>query len=281
MGLIKKIAYRIRQFLVAPLEQTLRAYQFNQDQRISILIKAQEDAQKELEIIKKMLVNQVSSSKGGKDCPVCNSISVPYLEKRGYGYFKCTECGFLFIPDGQKFFGADFYRSDEYYKDSSSWPKDQRLNHFKLMLSQFTHPRSADRILDYGCGEKDLEEKSSLGPIDFFDPYQASKKVFKTISELPIEKYKKIVVSEVIEHLENPNGLISDLDRLSAEDVEVILSTWTTDAKQFSDDYINLSSGHIGIHSKKSLEIAFSKQGFNIYPTGYENFFRVTRKNLR
>jgi len=106
-------------------------------------------------------------------------------------------------------------------------------------ILKFIEAREGDEIIEIGCGAGDIigrVEKGETTGVDISryilnvarQRYPQVKFVAGNAEELPDEiiknRYDKIICSEVIEHVENPDKVLTEIRRLAKKDSAVVIS---------------------------------------------------------
>lgn len=151
--------------------------------------------------------------------------------------------------------------------------------------------RPGERILDLGCGEGRhaltayaLAEVESIGVDlsfedlmtalqrfkDFAEPDNGSKSLFITLADgrylpFPADSFDKVICSEVLEHIEDHNVVLAEINRVLKVGGMLAISVprfgpeWI--CWKLSDDYHRVAGGHIKIFKPASLRRDIEKIG--------------------
>ncbi|MAG12672.1 hypothetical protein CL630_02550 [bacterium] len=231
-------------------------------------------------------------------CHVCGKITEYFLEKDGYSYQKCSFCGLVFVdpqPD-------DEYLDKEIYSEKSGYQ-----GHKKKDLSKTKESPHARRILNF------LEKKSVVGNLldvgcssgEFL--YHAKQRGFNTCGvelnertasiaqgnglnviqgELKDAHYDDdffdtIFLGDIIEHVQDPLGLLKECYRILKPEGVLIVSTPNLDSfwakktfllhKFFKMPWSVLTPPHhLYQFSKNNLEMLLRETGFGSCEWWYE-----------
>jgi methionine biosynthesis protein MetW len=212
----------------------------------------------------------------------------------------------------------------DYYKN-----KVYKINRVRReAILSFIGSKENQLVLDIGCGNGELgkiikeEKKTIVHGADISDQaiIEAQKGLdlaFKAnienndwIEEIKDNRYDKIIISEVLEHLFQPEKLLKDIKKISHKDTEIIITVpnilfWKNRLKLFFGKfkYVNsgiMDKGHVHFFSWKSLNKLLSSSGYktilvkNNTPTrgtkligrifpglfSYQFLLKVKRKNI-
>lgn len=204
---------------------------------------------------KPVVTTEISSESVAPACLVCRTSGQAHIQVKNYAYWKCPECCHLYIDaamEGE--FGATFYNSGSYKEIEMQWPKHERIDLFVKILGEVSNflGRPAEKILDYGAGSLDLDEKLSIFPaIEFFDPNYNAGKIRDS------ERFDAIICTEVLEHIFDPVSAL----RHMAEYTDVIFATTLLTDLNFDTRYILPAGGHVSIFSLESVKRAATAAG--------------------
>jgi len=228
-------------------------------------------------------------------CPVCSKSQVKLLHEQsfilpenhplsdGYNVVSCNSCGFVFADTivTQKDYDK-FYASYSKYSDAKTStggggsPLDEkRLRKTAAFLREIL-PDLSSRIMDIGCATGGLlKEMSDLGYRALFgiDPSEECVRVSNEIpgvastvgslNQFPegIERFNLIVLSHVLEHVQDMKPVMSALDTLLDESGLVYIEV--PDATRYPDCIIapfqDFNTEHINHFSIQSLNNLFRK----------------------
>ena len=190
-----------------------------------------------------------------------NQTDMPVLDETPIDYYKCEDCSFICAPEmlkwsteelGRRVYNEEYSQVDPGYGGVRA---EGNVGYFKAMFSN-RHIISKVQHLDYGSGEGFLSEKLKvLGyDSDYYDPF--------TSPSRPDRKYNFITAIEVFEHSTNIFDTVNDMKSFLKRDGVIFFTTNVADkTTTFDWWYILARSGHIGIHSVKSLRIVGKRCG--------------------
>jgi len=181
-------------------------------------------------------------------------------------YHRCVSCGFIFTVHFDEFSPADFAReiyNDDYVKVDPDY-LDARPKHLAgVIVKLFGKFRNTISILDYGAGSGGMAKflNAEGFAVQNYDPYSAND------SRLPSEKFHLVTSFEVLEHTPDPPQTSDVMQRLVKDDGMILFSTVlqppTIETKKLGWWYIGPRNGHVSIYTKRSLELLWSKHGYN------------------
>jgi 2-polyprenyl-3-methyl-5-hydroxy-6-metoxy-1,4-benzoquinol methylase len=213
------------------------------------------------------------------------------FETKEFIYYQCTTCNFwMLLPQIDKSQLQKIYAQEEYYEELSQEIKNPIL---KVLFNLKIYPGYDDfvnkyatgkkTILDIGCGNGDFVQKIREKGFETYgiDPYPvAVKQTQKKIGvenvyqgyTSEIQKINKqfdcITMWHVLEHVDNP---IDDLQTINSQlNSNGLYIFEVPNANSFSftlfKDYYcwNMVPEHINYFTKKSLNKALQKTGFNV-----------------
>ncbi len=172
-------------------------------------------------------------------CNLCKSkLNTLYLKKNVFDNYsvnvlKCNNCNHKFQENYDIEYNEEYY---SYYSNLLNKTKDEVFNNenysnYKKLFNFFDkHVRKynlSKNILDVGAGYGELvyfanqNQWNSIGIELSKDAYKIANKFGVNIKNIPIEdeffrkkKYSIIVLTEVIEHVDDPNNLILEISKL-------------------------------------------------------------------
>lgn len=178
-------------------------------------------------------------------------------------YHRCSECGFIFTSDfdhwSKEEFSANIYNEDYIKVDPDYVEKRPTL----WVHSIARKVRKDESVLDYGAGNDVLASKLRRKGYDVvgWDPMWGS------APEFGDKKFDVVVSIEVLEHTPTPLETVKEIVSFLKPGGRIIMSTLLNDViKDEGVDYWYIAprNGHVCMHSKKSLDILFSKVGMNV-----------------
>lgn len=219
-------------------------------------------------------------------CPLCNSnnqhqFQVLYSREPVWEIVVCTHCSFTFIPGCYR-----HGRSTEYYQDDTvakvvkqgnNWVKLQRQKLRLFFLKKFIRQ---GKILDIGAGwghflyaageegfvTKGVERDSTAS--GYAREELGMDVIQSDFCELPeSEKFDVITMWDVLEHLDDPVGVIAKCARLTNEEGFLLLQVPQIDsffARLQKQQWIHLSLEHVNYFNKKTITDLLSQNGYEV-----------------
>lgn len=203
---------------------------------------------------------------------------LPCLDKTPMEYHKCQSCNFIcsleMLAWTKEQFSDKVYNK-EYTKVDTGYGGARASNNILLIDELFRGTTCTH--LDYGSGEGHfsnmLREKG--WDSSYYDPYSSPQK--------PNRKFKLITAIEVFEHSTNIFKTLEDIKSLLDRNGVILFTTRLADVKTtISWWYICARSGHIGIHSEKSLKIVAKKN--NLFFSSLDDLIHImqpTRNSMK
>ena len=188
------------------------------------------------------------------NCIVCKSATNFFIEKDGFGYYKCPVCGLVFVepqPDERHLREEVYSKKAEYQKHRKKVAVKEN-KHIKKILTylekQFSrhfrvHSASLPRLLDVGCSNGDfLYFAKQRG----FDSYGVElneltaevaesrglnvKRGTLQDAHYPDKFFDAIFLGDIIEHVPNPRELLIESHRILKETGILVISTPNLDS---------------------------------------------------
>ena len=223
------------------------------------------------------------------NCPVCGNkqgelITDSFFPK----YHQCKICGGSFTTYDEK----DIY-GEEYFSEKTKPPLISRLaspliDFFYYLrirkIKNLFKKNSNPKILDYGCGAGKLVEaliKKGINAIGF-EPSKGARNiahrknlpVYDKINS-PAGGYDLIMFWHSLEHMEAPLEVLNSIKNNLAINGKLLIAVPNADsfeARIFKENWFHYSYPfHLIQFTQESLEIMFSKSGFEIINTNYFN----------
>ncbi len=163
---------------------------------------------------------------GTRECPGCKSNDRKLAgAKNGFEIFACLECRSLYtsrLP-----IAGDAENYDEYYSASNLAVPDFIIKRVKEIVEGFSGYRSTNRLLDIGFGAGTILDVAKTQGWDVCGQEvsapavaQAREKGFEVFhgdlrsAGYPDEHFDVVTCSEIIEHLPNPQDVLSEIARM-------------------------------------------------------------------
>ena len=218
-----------------------------------------------------------------KNCEENRGLYLPLSGHPVY-YARCGSCAYTYAPEFQKWSDQDFI-DKIYNKDYLQVDPDYAMNRVvenAEMLNKFFGPyRQYIRHLDYGGGNGKLAAllKNAEWDSSSYDPFPRNDSDITSLGQ-----FNLITAFEVFEHVPDPNKLMENLERLlRGGESLVFFSTAISDGliserERLNWWYVAPRNGHIGIHSKMSLQALATRHNFNY--RGMGRSFHVFYRNF-
>lgn len=144
-------------------------------------------------------------------CPLCHKVEAALFHTdRTRSFYLCSGCTIIFVPRKQMLSKAEEKNRYDHHHNDESDP------HYRNYYSSTVDPVAAEipsgsRGLDFGCGRTQLMAtlfgEKGIG-MDSYDPFYVPDESFWD------REYDFIVMNEVIEHLADPAGTLSALQKI-------------------------------------------------------------------
>ena len=213
-------------------------------------------------------------------CKVCGNEMIPHFRVRGCLLYRCTDCSFEQVAlEGSSRrieYKAEYFESNK-YRDEKALAREHRRR--LSLLSKYSVEGS--RILEFGCATGEFVNYVGSN-FDIYgcdisdDAIRMAKEKYPSYADkfcvsgkiLADEgKFDSIVLWDVIEHIEDPTGLIVKL-REKIDDGYIIMSTPNIGAlfaKISKESWPFMTPPeHLCFFSKKSMERMAKINGFRI-----------------
>lgn len=186
------------------------------------------------------------------NCPLCQgSEHVKYDEDKFRAYFLCRECSLIFVPRDKILpFKAEAERYEAHENDEDD-------PHYREYLSKTadairTVVGKNDHGLDFGCGKTRLMSmifESHGIKVDSYDLY------FHPKQEIWEKTYDFIILSEVVEHLSDPAGVMKKLAGLLKRKGHIFIKTklYPPDPFSFNTWFYKRDQTHVQFFDYNSL----------------------------
>ena len=185
-------------------------------------------------------------------CPLCHNESTTHFHKdKNREYLRCHNCHLVFVPESFHLSKAEEKAEYDLHENSA---EDQGYRKF---LSRIFDPittkiNASDSGLEFGCGPGPALAKmfKEAGySIDLYDLY------FHPNNEVFEKRYDFITSTEVVEHLRDPNAVLSRLWGLLNKNGWLGLMTkLVIDQESFKNWHYKNDQTHICFFSKETFE---------------------------
>jgi 2-polyprenyl-3-methyl-5-hydroxy-6-metoxy-1,4-benzoquinol methylase len=226
------------------------------------------------------------------DCPLCSGKNVVHLfVKQDIPYYKCRDCSFIFsrAENNPNLTNAIEDYEPAYMDYFSEKPHDKRNHEWIIKILAKHKALRASRILDIGCGSgkfvQYLEEKGyevfGLEPSKaLFDTFLHADHFFNLtasqyLKQSPSDKFDIIIISDVLEHVDDPLSFLRDVRSMMSPDGILFISTPDTGssfARIAGKNWHYYNKYHLSLFSRSNL--ANAVRGIGLTP---RSFGHVTR----
>lgn len=241
--------------------------------------------------------------------PSCRLCGSSHVEPRGhkpgqfirreFEFFRCRECGFLFVEpfSGFEIYNEAYYRGEgpdpyvDYENEYRHWQRTDRMLEFEdlfrvageLVPAAPAQPSAPLRWLDFGCGAgaflKFLRARAALHgrPLELtgHDVGEYAERLKREdgfrivdldeLSSEPAERYDVISMVEVIEHLPEPSAPIALIARLLKPGGILLLTTGNLDCRVARRQGIHyrycMPEIHVSLFTPRSLTWLYRQHG--------------------
>jgi SAM-dependent methyltransferase len=210
---------------------------------------------------------QLSLSKQRLDCSICD-YRVDPNDETAFSTFPCSVRAFLGekfkvwrCPDCQTIHCLDIVDLDRYYAEypffQADLTKPYRIVYGNLCRQLTKYGFSKNRsLLDYGCGANGLFvqylQENGFNNAYGYDPY-APTDSFGNPATLDREQFDYISLQDVIEHVEDPDALLSKLNSLLSPGGYILIGT--PNAANLDLNRPDLPEYYNGVHVPYHLHI--------------------------
>jgi 2-polyprenyl-3-methyl-5-hydroxy-6-metoxy-1,4-benzoquinol methylase len=192
--------------------------------------------------------------------------------KQEVPFYKCGNCSFIFSrPEMNPNLSNTIENYEPAYLDYfNEKPLDEKNHNSLLRLIKKQKPLKGSQILDVGCGSgkfvkylrgKGLEAFGLEPSKALFNTFLKNSYFFNTTAsgflvQFPSDKFDIIVVSDVLEHIEEPQPFIKDIYSLMSPGAVLFISTPNTSslfAKVAGKNWHYYNKYHLSLFSKSIL----------------------------
>ncbi len=173
-------------------------------------------------------------------CPICESTSPKYLTKNGCVFNRCSNCGFIFhrsdpdAPSRQPAYDERYWKMER----TEALRREQEDCFLRALELLYLSSVPVENILDFGCGlgmtVRQLRQQLKLNAIgvDVSAVFEHTEYLHRcTLEEVshmyPAGYFDAVYSIEVFEHLEDPRGTMSLLNRLIKPGGKILINTGT------------------------------------------------------
>ncbi|MCX8079409.1 MAG: glycosyltransferase [Geminocystis sp.] len=219
-------------------------------------------------------------------CKICHSDSyyfatAKFLQKYDVKYYQCSNCGFVQTENP--------YWLEEAYSEAIAASDIGLLyrNNFlaeiaaRLIFNYFNHE---GKFLDYGGGYGVFVRLMRDRGFDFYWYDKFCRNLFATgfeLSDCQDKKFEMVTAFEVFEHFNNPLGEMENILQYSQN---ILISTQLLPKNNPKPDewwyYAPHEGQHVGIYTRKALEIMARKYNLKLYTDGESLHLLTVNNNL-
>ena len=222
------------------------------------------------------------------DCPVCASRRLGYaFSHAGYRIARCTDCGLMFTnpqpSDAQltEIYSADYFLgagTDE-GRQATREMKRATAREYLSEIRRYCGPVQG-RLLEVGCGDGDFLVEAEAAGFQVTGVELASAAVEQARarlqhgevvcgllenSGLPEEQFDLCVLSDVIEHVRDPQAFLRNIHRLLKPNGAIFIATpslasWS--AKVMRQHWMEFKPEHLTYFDPRSIQTALFNSGF-------------------
>lgn len=201
-----------------------------------------------------------------KHCPLCQQPSSFLCEDKKRRYLRCQNCFLVWV---EKCYQLSAEAEKAEYDKHENNPQDAGYRRFlsrtfSPLLKQLKHkPLSATcEGLDFGCGSgpaiSELAREAGL-KVENYDLYYFNR------PELLERQYDFITLTEVIEHIAEPQNLLEQLDSLlKSSAILAVMTKRVTSQEAFSQWHYKNDPTHICFYSKETFEWIAAQMGWRL-----------------
>lgn len=207
-------------------------------------------------------------------------------DNAGLKILECNSCGLVFLSSFEHI-GDNFYKKSGMHEEGSlniqNWIKEteaddeRRFEYLKPVLANCS-------LLDFGCGTGNflMKARNLAGQVhgielesrlrSYFQ--QNNLTVFTSLSDIPkkrcLEGYDIITMFHVLEHIQDPKSLLSELSEILATDGQIIVEVPNADdallTLYHNEAFSNFTywSCHLFLFNTKTLEMLACQAGLHI-----------------
>ena len=207
-------------------------------------------------------------------CPACGGRLVPWFEKDGLGYARCTGCGggFAAVPP------AEPARYHDYLPDLTRTLPDATRARYRELLRSFEPFRRTGRLLDVGCGGGFFVGEAAAAGWDAAGTEVSAAAVEFGRSRgwrlhrgliadagLGPGALDVLTLFEVLEHVRDPEGLLRECAGVLRPGGLLYLTTpnmGSLSRRLLGPEWSVISRDHVSLHTAAALREVARRAGF-------------------
>jgi len=213
-------------------------------------------------------------------CNICKNENLHLIEVKNKSrlkkYYRCNECGFIFIGEEHLLPLEDESKRYEIHNNEITDPSYRA--YFKKFIDYIEDDLDKENtILDYGSGPQPvlanvMEENGYK--VDIYD------KFFSRETDYLNKKYDVILSTEVFEHIYNPMETLETLLSILNKNGKLILMTAISPStdEEFRRWWYIQDPTHVVFYNKKTFDIISKKYNLNIIKYNHKNIIVFQRR---
>jgi len=188
-------------------------------------------------------------------CKICSKSTEPIVCSKGT-FYHCKSCDFIFLEDNKLL--SQEKEKERYLLHNNTEENQGYLDMLNDFIEKTILPYKIKSILDFGSGPNPVLAgilKKKRFQVDIYDLYFHPDDSYKT------KKYDAIILTEVLEHLENPLRVLKELKNLLNKNGIIAIMTLfhPNNTDLFKNWWYITDLTHISFFTPKTLEIIGKK----------------------
>lgn len=191
-------------------------------------------------------------------CPLCSSTDLALFDRdKLRSFFQCKHCSLVFVPRSELIPADQEKKRYEAHENDDTDPGyRQYLTKIAQAISNKLKPGM--KGLDFGSGRTKLLADLLAGfAVDSYDVF------FYPDESLKQKTFDFIILSEVIEHLRDPDAEMVLMKKMIRPGGMLFVKTKLLPEKNFSNWFYKRDITHVQFFSEASFEILSKKYGFS------------------
>lgn len=208
-------------------------------------------------------------------CPLCFAPESEIFDQdKIRSYLKCTTCDLVFVPRDSLISPS---AEKERYEAHENEENESYTNYLKKTVNAIKpHLRSSAKGLDFGCGRTKILEnlfKENGFTVDSYDLF------FHPDVELLSKQFDFIILSEVIEHLRDPQDIMLRLKKNLHDGGQFFIKTKLRpdSSAEFSKWFYKRDSTHVQFFNEKSFKTLTAILGMKTVEMIGEDLFKIAQ----